>query len=89
MNTTPKETPLQSPTMELSTESSFSGSESGDRMNTSSSKTEMTTSVSNSVEKLKPPPLVTVETAAAEPKSDEFASSDGISDLAECDMTGE
>lgn len=88
MNTTPKETPLQSPTMELSTESSFSGSESGDRTNMSSSKTEMTTSVSNSVEKLRPP-VVIVESAAAEPKSDEFASSDGVSDLAECDMTGE
>lgn len=73
--------------MELSTESSFSGSESGDRVNTSSSKTEMTPGASNWVEKLRPP-LVTVEAAAAETKSDEFTSSDGVGDLAECDMTG-
>ncbi len=84
MSTTPKETPLQSPTMELSTEGSFSESECGDRSHTTSVKTELTVDVSNSE---KQGHYVVSETTV-EQKSDDFASSSGVSDLAECDMTG-
>lgn len=80
MITTPKETPLQSPTVELSTEGSFTGSESGDRSQTANQKTETSAGISPFSEKL--------TQSMFEQKSNEFASSDGVSDLAECDMTG-
>lgn len=85
MSTTPKETPLQSPTIELSTEGSFTDSESGERSETSAVKTDVTSGVLSSTEK---EIHSVISEIPVEAKQDDFSSSDGISDLAECDMTG-
>lgn len=82
-NTTPKETPLQSPTVELSTENSL-GSEIGERAQTTTVKTEITIGVTSSADKHG---HHIVSETTVEQKSDE-SRTEGLNDLAECDMTG-